>query len=941
MPGLHQTQLYCLADRTYYETPARLRDADARYPLDSDPPPEGWRRIAGGLWTSLLPENGEPAGQGWKIHVSTVPEEAERTLADTAAVCRAHGVPFKFLRSERALLLMSGKYMARTGAGKFITLYPPDEAVFLRVLDELTRALTGRRGPYILSDLRIGDAPVYVRYGAFVSRWCLDEHGERVLALRHPSGELVPDERGVVFRVPPWVTVPDALRPHLAARAAAADAGFPYVVSKALQFSNAGGIYLARHRETGHRVVLREARPHSGLDEAGDDAVTRLHREHRALTALAGLDCVPEVYGVRTVWEHHFLIEEHIEGTTLLEEIVGRFALLHTSGTDAELALYTDWVASVTERLTEALAAVHARGLRFGDLHPSNIIIRPDGRVALIDFEYATDLDDRDTPVAGAPGLQPPPGTAGAEADDYALWATWLYMLMPIMEMAGHDRAKALTLERWARRRYGLDAGAGPRRPAALRAAESAAGHEEETAALLDGPEPDWAGLRDRLVRGIHAGATPERTDRLFPGDPEVFSTGGSDVAHGAAGVLLALHRTGAPVPPAWTDWLADTARRRDPAAPGGLYGGLPGTAVVLSALGRREEGRELYERFAAAPPPASADLLSGRAGIALAALRLARPDRAEDGPPDAKIDHDLLDAAARTAHDLDRLVRGAAVPGLRAPASAGLLRGLSGAALLHLELHALTGDDQFLAAAGRALEAEAAHCVTMPDGTVQVRDGRRHYLYLDQGSGGFALVAGAYLARRADPGLAALLPGVVRGCSFEFVREPGLFTGRAGLVAAAGALSPDGRTAPGVLASVRNLSWHLVADEDRLLVPGAGLMRCSADLATGAAGLLLSLHFLSGGTEGARGVDRARDADGTRGSDGTRGAGGTRGSGGACGSGGARNADGAHGSGGARGADKASGTPGPGKTRGPGRAPGAGEGGAGATALLELLTLG
>ncbi|NEE23579.1 phosphotransferase, partial [Streptomyces sp. SID7499] len=421
MPGLHQTQLYCLADRRYYETPARLKDEGTRYPLDTEPPADGWRRVSGGLWTSLLPEDREPAGQGWKIHVSTVPEEAEETLLDTARICRAHRVPFKFLRSERALLLMSGKYMSRAGAGKFITLYPPDETVFLRVLDELTRALTGRRGPYILSDLRIGDAPVYVRYGAFVSRWCLDDDGERVLALRHPSGELVPDERGVVFRVPPWVTVPDALRPHLAARAAAGDAAFPYDVSESLQFSNAGGIYLARHRETGRQVVLREARPHSGLDEAGDDAVTRLHREHRALTALAGLDCVPEVYGVRTVWEHHFLIEEHIEGTTLLEEIVGRFALLHSTGTAAELAPYTDWVESVTERLTEALAAVHARGLRFGDLHPSNIIIRPDGRVALIDFEYATALDDPDTPVAGAPGLQAPAGTVGAEADAYAL----------------------------------------------------------------------------------------------------------------------------------------------------------------------------------------------------------------------------------------------------------------------------------------------------------------------------------------------------------------------------------------------------------------------------------------------------------------------------------------------------------------------------------------
>ena len=72
-------------------------------------------------------------------------------------------------------------------------------------------------------------------------------------ALRHPSGELVPDERGVVFRVPPWVTVPEALRPHLAARAASGDATFPYTITESLQFSNAGGIYLARHRETGRR----------------------------------------------------------------------------------------------------------------------------------------------------------------------------------------------------------------------------------------------------------------------------------------------------------------------------------------------------------------------------------------------------------------------------------------------------------------------------------------------------------------------------------------------------------------------------------------------------------------------------------------------------------------------------------------------------------------
>ncbi|MDT0495156.1 class III lanthionine synthetase LanKC [Streptomyces griseus] len=844
MPAaVQETQLYCLADRTYYDTPDRLPDADSRYRLATDPPPPGWRRRSVGLWASLTPEHTQPAEQGWKIHVSTVPGEAEATLRDTARICLRHGVPFKFLRSARALALMADKHMNRGGAGKFIAVYPPDDTAFRSLADELSTALAGRSGPYILSDLRIGDAPVYTRYGAYVPRWCADGEGRRVLALRDPSGNLVPDERGVVFRTPAWVEVPPFLRPHLAARAAARDDTFPYTVTEALQFSNAGGIYLATDRRTGRRVVLREARPHCGLDGAGDDAVTRLHREHRALTALAGLDCVPEVYGVRTVWEHHFLIEEHIEGATLLDEIVARFALVRGADTADELAPYVAWTEAMAGELTRALDAIHARGLRFGDLHPSNIIVRPDGRIALVDFEYATGLDDPDTPLAGAQGLQAPPGTPGAEADAYALWATWLTMLMPLTEMAGLERAKALTLESWARRRYGLGAGAGPPRPALLHGLDASRRREAEVAALFEGPDVDWAGLRTRLLAGVRAGATPERADRLFPGGPGLFTTGGTDLANGAAGVLYALHRTGAPVPGEWTDWLVSAAYRRDPAAPGGLFDGLPGTALVLALLGRAEQGRELWDRAVSAAPPApSADLFTGRAGTALAALRLAR---ALDGrAPDPR----LTDTALRTARELDRLVRGEPVAGVRLPESAGLLRGLSGAALLHLELYALTGETWLREAARTALEREAGHLVALDDGTLQVKDGRRHLLYLNQGSSGVALVAQAYTAHHEDPALSALIPGVRKGCAMEFVREPGLFTGRAGLAATAGQLSPEGRTGPEVLASVRNLTWHLIADGDRLLVPGATLRRCSADLATGAAGLLLALHFLSAG---------------------------------------------------------------------------------------------
>ncbi|NEE43927.1 hypothetical protein G3M55_04785, partial [Streptomyces sp. SID8455] len=79
------------------------------------------------------------------------------------------------------------------------------DTVFRALAEELSTALAGRSGPYVLSDLRIGDAPVYTRYGAYVPRWCADADGSRVLALRDPSGQLVPDERGVVFRTPSWV----------------------------------------------------------------------------------------------------------------------------------------------------------------------------------------------------------------------------------------------------------------------------------------------------------------------------------------------------------------------------------------------------------------------------------------------------------------------------------------------------------------------------------------------------------------------------------------------------------------------------------------------------------------------------------------------------------------------------------------------------------------
>jgi hypothetical protein len=131
--------------------------------------------------------------QGWKIHASADVDGAPGTLAVIWEYCVATGIPFKFIRSKELFFLRNVKYAPRGASGKLVTIYPTDDAQLETVLTELGAALEGHRGPYILSDLRWGAGPLYVRYGGFVERYCIGGDGELELALEDGTGQLVPD----------------------------------------------------------------------------------------------------------------------------------------------------------------------------------------------------------------------------------------------------------------------------------------------------------------------------------------------------------------------------------------------------------------------------------------------------------------------------------------------------------------------------------------------------------------------------------------------------------------------------------------------------------------------------------------------------------------------------------------------------------------------------
>ncbi len=132
--------------------------------------PGGWAASELDDWLVHRPIDAKIPAQGWKVHVSACLDNAERVLAAVADYCRNGRIAFKFRRSLGALLLANAKYANRGSSGKFVTIYPVDEAQLEAVLTELGEALDGSPGPYVLSDLRWGKGPLYVRYGGFAER---------------------------------------------------------------------------------------------------------------------------------------------------------------------------------------------------------------------------------------------------------------------------------------------------------------------------------------------------------------------------------------------------------------------------------------------------------------------------------------------------------------------------------------------------------------------------------------------------------------------------------------------------------------------------------------------------------------------------------------------------------------------------------------------------
>lgn len=850
----------------FYEPLERYQPREHFYNRARGILPRSWRLMQEAFWTHALPLDSSAPVQGWKIHISATPKNAEKILTLAVPVLVKHQTAFKFASDYFILSLLNSKSCSRGSSGKFMTVYPRNEEQFKILLSDLDGVLKGQEGPYILSDKRYKDNKVlYYRYGGIRSIKRFDASGDPTPMLLAPNFEEVPDQRSPQFVLPAWVQDPF---PSEEEESSGGLNGGRYVVNGVMGHSNTGGVYSALDQHTGKQVVIKEARPHTNMNLSGNDAIDQLRKEHRLLQVLSGSGISPEAIDYFTEWEHEFLVQERIEGSSLRGYAAQKSKIIRTHITLPEVQ---DWFKSLrvlSRNIVEVIHQLHERQVVFGDLSPNNImLISADTlQVKLIDFEGACEVGIDEPVNLYTPGFasQDRKGRDGIDfADDhFALGSTLLSLMMPLTVVTGIKPDAIRVFTREVQQDFGIP-------EAFVNIILSLTGQSETVYSLPEiiemlSDEAMQIGemnilhnadlisdevLEDRMQRILtytESVADFGRKDRLFPGGPHLNNP--LSVDHGALGVTYALHTLKGEVPEQVMQWIL----RQDIHAGyvPGLYGGLSGMAWTLAELGYVQQGKKVLKHAELHPLLyKSMDLQNGAAGYGLTCLYFWQKTGEDLYLQEARIVAEVL---SETAIETDKGLAW----GNKGYHHIGYAHGSSGIALFLLYLYSATGDQSHLEMGKKALDFDLNHARDTEEGTLGFPDNTQNlntlFPYLMHGSAGVGTVLLRYHHLTGDARYLDLIGKIKGAVAHKYALFPSLFAGLTGLgnyLLDCHQFLQDDSYLPLAHRAASGMLLFGIEKEEGLAFPGDYLHRISTDYATGSAGMALFLHRLKNHT--------------------------------------------------------------------------------------------
>ncbi len=167
-----------------------------------------------------------------------------------------------------------------------------------------------------------------------------------------------------------------------------------YGIGKVLGQGGFGITYLAWDMEQRIPVALKEYYPSSVANRSHGCTVSsfngrayqegrdRFLKEAQALSQLRWLSNIVQVYGSFVENNTAYIVMEYIDGITLQEHVRRRGGRLSPEETF-----------TILRPIIKAMSLVHESGMIHRDISPDNIMIQPNGRVIILDFGTARNLD--------------------------------------------------------------------------------------------------------------------------------------------------------------------------------------------------------------------------------------------------------------------------------------------------------------------------------------------------------------------------------------------------------------------------------------------------------------------------------------------------------------------------------------------------------------------
>lgn len=342
------------------------------------------------IWRFSRNTMDEDAKQGWKLHVSATILTANEVFEKVAPFLQSRKVMFKAPLSLQELSKLNGGIdYGYTQIGKFITVYPRNEAEAVYLAKRLHKLTKGIPAPSVPFDEKFSqDSCVHYRYGAFDNLEVKKPDGTIELMIRNPIGELVPDVREKAY--PDWVKNPFVkCRPREKKNEVAkSPLQTNYRAFAALSRRGKGGVYKAIDfsSEPPRLCVLKEGRLNGETEWDGFDGRMFVKREYEALKALreSGIN-TPDVYDFFETDGNCYLVMEFIEGKGLIELLKRRQRRLSISN-----------VLKYAIEISDLISQIHAAGWIWMDCKPENIFFTKDNRARPLDFEGAIKMNQTD-----------------------------------------------------------------------------------------------------------------------------------------------------------------------------------------------------------------------------------------------------------------------------------------------------------------------------------------------------------------------------------------------------------------------------------------------------------------------------------------------------------------------------------------------------------------